>query len=90
MLQIQAVSAIEAGQAGVAKLADALDLGSSDASHGGSSPSARTRLRPLGYAWHSQTKTKGQSLPGVVPHSGTKTGGTKTGGTKTGDKDYRI
>ena len=32
-------------RAGVAKLVDALDLGSSDESHGGSSPSARTSLR---------------------------------------------
>ena len=32
--------------AGVAELADALDLGSSDASRGGSSPSART-IKPL-------------------------------------------
>ena len=31
--------------AGVAELVDALDLGSSDASRGGSSPSARTTLR---------------------------------------------
>ena len=30
--------------AGVAKLADALDLGSSAARHGGSSPSARTQF----------------------------------------------
>ena len=30
--------------AGVAKLADALDLGSNDESHGGSSPSTRTTL----------------------------------------------
>ena len=32
------------GFAGVAELVDALDLGSSDESRGGSSPSARTRL----------------------------------------------
>ena len=32
--------------AGVAELVDALDLGSSDESCGGSSPSARTTLRP--------------------------------------------
>ena len=31
-------------QAGVAELVDALDLGSSDASRGGSSPSVRTSL----------------------------------------------
>ncbi len=31
--------------AGVAKLVDALDLGSSAARHGGSSPSARTRTK---------------------------------------------
>ena len=43
-------------RAGVAELADALDLGSSDASRGGSSPSARTRppsrprMSPLGQA----------------------------------------
>src|SRR5262245_24911774 len=34
-------------QAGVAELADALDLGSSDASRGGSSPSARTNWTAL-------------------------------------------
>ena len=32
--------------AGVAKLVDALDLGSSDFGHGGSSPSARTKQMP--------------------------------------------
>ena len=34
--------------AGVAELADALDLGSSDANRGGSSPPARTMEQPLG------------------------------------------
>ena len=33
--------------AGVAKLADALDLGSSAARHGGSSPFARTNEKPV-------------------------------------------
>ena len=32
--------------AGVAELADALDLGSSDVNRGGSNPSARTMARP--------------------------------------------
>ena len=34
---------LDAIQAGVAELVDALDLGSSDESRGGSSPSARTK-----------------------------------------------
>jgi hypothetical protein len=36
--------------AGVAKLADALDLGSSAARHGGSSPFARTNKKPVEYS----------------------------------------
>ncbi len=38
-------------KAGVAELADALDLGSSDASRGGSSPSARTTLPSRTRTW---------------------------------------
>jgi hypothetical protein len=38
--------------AGVAELADALDLGSSDVNRGGSNPPARTMARPRGgYDW---------------------------------------
>ena len=47
-------------RAGVAELVDALDLGSSDASRGGSSPSARTNVRPAEI--HSN----------VIPKSGTR------------------
>jgi hypothetical protein len=43
-LKQQGLSKIRLFQAGVAELADALDLGSSDESRGGSSPSARTKL----------------------------------------------
>jgi hypothetical protein len=41
----RAAMAALAATAGVAELADALDLGSSDANRGGSSPPARTRSR---------------------------------------------
>ena len=37
-----------ATEAGVAELADALDLGSSDVNRGGSSPPARTTAQPPG------------------------------------------
>ena len=41
----RAAMAALAAAAGVAELADALDLGSSDANRGGSSPPARTKSR---------------------------------------------
>ena len=40
------VRSAAAGRAGVAELADALDLGSSDANRGGSNPPARTSGAP--------------------------------------------
>ena len=43
-----------AGHADVAELVDALDLGSSGATRGGSIPLIRTRLFLLGYAWRAR------------------------------------
>ena len=49
--------------AGVAELADALDLGSSDENRGGSNPPARTmsRFGPRLAAGHAQASARGES-----------------------------
>lgn len=42
----------------MAELADALDLGSSEVTRVGSTPSTRTTLRPTGFGWQASYITK--------------------------------